>query len=436
MGSIRAREDLKRLEGELSDLLYKHRYQYYTQCFQDVMGVLANYTGLMLKMDTHVSNTGISQLLLQLCGTIPVNYRGASYNIPIGVVLQTEHPINGPTAYVRPTPSMRVNPGRAVDPNGLIIHPYIVNWRSNHNLIFLLRELQSEFGQSCPVIQKSDPSHTRQASVPPRMTEPGFQRAPPRYPPQFSNDSVYPPNASNVYPPPVNNYLPANNNYPSPNPSNRYSTPPPLINACPYPPTNNNLYPPPKTTNYQGGNGYQGPSPSPPRRPVSLPPPMSNERMPNYPGLDQTRESISEQELALVSLKTAVQDKLHRFVSEMERTNQEQLNNNLKLANQLEEGKAKIGKMLADVVAENAEVNIATETFNKEHELMSQREREIIASLEEDEDEDIEAMVQPRHALYKQMIGLACERAAIQDTVYYLGKGLHKGTVNIEDFLK
>lgn len=60
------------------------------------------------------------------------------------------------------------------------------------------------------------------------------------------------------------------------------------------------------------------------------------------------------------------------------------------------------------------------------------KEREVVS----EEEELMEDLVYAPFALYAQMIEMVVEKTAIQDTVYYLGQALHKGIVNIEDYLK
>lgn len=63
---------------------------------------------------------GTSKDLVCLKGTIPINYRGSTYNIPVCIWVQERHPFIPPLCYVEPTAEMEVNPGRHVDLSGRI----------------------------------------------------------------------------------------------------------------------------------------------------------------------------------------------------------------------------------------------------------------------------------------------------------------------------
>lgn len=71
---------------------------------------------------------GRSQLLLNVHGTIPVIFRGATYNIPLTVWLPHQYPRQPPVAFVTPARDMLIRPGNHVDPNGRCYHPYLANW--------------------------------------------------------------------------------------------------------------------------------------------------------------------------------------------------------------------------------------------------------------------------------------------------------------------
>jgi len=63
--------------------------------------------------------------LLGLTGVIPVTYRNASYNIPIGVWLKYDYPITPPDFVVMPTENMKIVVGKHVTADGKITHPYL-----------------------------------------------------------------------------------------------------------------------------------------------------------------------------------------------------------------------------------------------------------------------------------------------------------------------
>lgn len=71
---------------------------------------------------------GRPELLLHLYGTIPVLFRGATYNIPLTIWLPHTYPRQPPMAFVTPAKDMLIRPGNHVDPSGRCYHPYLANW--------------------------------------------------------------------------------------------------------------------------------------------------------------------------------------------------------------------------------------------------------------------------------------------------------------------
>lgn len=97
--------------------------------------------------------------LLCLHGTLPVVYQGATYNIPVELLLTVNHPLHPPLAYVRPTHAMVIAPQhRHVDVDGKVYLPYLSEWvHPRSNLSELLREMASVFGAATPVLSRTTP---------------------------------------------------------------------------------------------------------------------------------------------------------------------------------------------------------------------------------------------------------------------------------------
>lgn len=66
--------------------------------------------------------------LINLQGTIPINYKGSYYNIPICIWLMDTHPNNAPMCYLKPTSNMKIKISMHVDHNGKIYMPYLHDW--------------------------------------------------------------------------------------------------------------------------------------------------------------------------------------------------------------------------------------------------------------------------------------------------------------------
>ncbi|CAF4763208.1 unnamed protein product, partial [Rotaria sp. Silwood2] len=105
---------------------------------RDINQVINSSSTLMLKIAPYYYTSGISKDLLCLYGTVPCQYRGNRYNIPIEIWFQQDHPIVPPLAYVKPTSDMFVSTAsRDVQSDGTIIIPYLRNWRHVKYLFIL-----------------------------------------------------------------------------------------------------------------------------------------------------------------------------------------------------------------------------------------------------------------------------------------------------------
>lgn len=172
-------------------------------------------------------------LLLTLQGTIPISFRGATYNIPVAYWIPHAYPREAPIAYVVPAANMLVRQSQDVDLSGLIKTDFLRAWTrkwevsycsyldgciwpydpyssrsmQGNNLLLLTETLQGIFSREPPLYAKpaqhqhqhqyngytSGPSTaTAGPSQPPRQAGP---RPPP--PPPTSSSTVAPdPNAT------------------------------------------------------------------------------------------------------------------------------------------------------------------------------------------------------------------------------------------------
>uniref|UniRef100_A0A286X7I2 Tumor susceptibility 101 n=2 Tax=Hystricomorpha TaxID=33550 RepID=A0A286X7I2_CAVPO len=101
---------------------------------------------------------------MNLTGTIPVPYRGNTYNIPICLWLLDTYPYNPPICFVKPTSSMTIKTGKHVDANGKIYLPYLHEWKHpQSDLLGLIQVMIVVFGDEPPVFSRP----TVSASYPP-----------------------------------------------------------------------------------------------------------------------------------------------------------------------------------------------------------------------------------------------------------------------------
>jgi ESCRT-I complex subunit TSG101 len=73
-------------------------------------------------------DTGQTALLLLIHGTLPINYRGSTYQIPLHVWVPHDYPRNPPLAFVVPTKEMGVRKGREVEPSGRLKDDVVHGW--------------------------------------------------------------------------------------------------------------------------------------------------------------------------------------------------------------------------------------------------------------------------------------------------------------------
>ena len=94
-------------ESVVKSILDRASYRNSESCKREILAVLHHYRGLQPKQTSYAFNDGRSRDLLCLEGTIPVPYRGSSYNIPVSIYVLDTHPTHAPICYVRPTAEMR-----------------------------------------------------------------------------------------------------------------------------------------------------------------------------------------------------------------------------------------------------------------------------------------------------------------------------------------
>jgi len=139
---------------------------------------LVKHTSLnKICVEEFTHNNGVKQNLLKIAGTLPINHKGASYNIPITFWIPYPFPDQPPICYVTPTQNMAIKTRHQyVGSTGLIFHQYLSSWSPyRSNLIALSSNLQSVFGPDPPV-------YAKQSAAPKPM------RQPPSYPAAYNNN--------------------------------------------------------------------------------------------------------------------------------------------------------------------------------------------------------------------------------------------------------
>ncbi|CAN0862796.1 Protein ELC [Linum grandiflorum] len=86
---------------------------------QHLLALAAAYPSLKPKTATFTHNDGRSANLLQAGGTIPMAFKGVTYNIPIIIWLVDSYPRQPPSVFVNPTRDMIIKrPHSHVNPSG------------------------------------------------------------------------------------------------------------------------------------------------------------------------------------------------------------------------------------------------------------------------------------------------------------------------------
>ncbi|TVY57704.1 Tumor susceptibility gene 101 protein [Lachnellula cervina] len=223
-------------------------YKDVNRTYNDVAQTLSHYSSLSPRTEVYTYENGASALLLQLSGTLPVNFRGTTYRFPIALWVQHGYPQEAPLVYVTPTEGMAVRPGQHVDPQGKIYHPYLVGWAefwdvsSRRPVGIFLREtltvgvkievqysrllaiLRDVFANEPPVVsrqQNTTPPRPQSVQVPPPIPPlpPGVGVA---RPPSGASSATEQPQPPPPPPKPTTNSQP----YSSASPSRRDSGPP------------------------------------------------------------------------------------------------------------------------------------------------------------------------------------------------------------------
>lgn len=382
-------------EGKVSQLLSK--YQNRDKTKRDVLNTLQHYRGLSCKLEPYVFNDGNRMDLVNLQGTIPVQYKGNYYNIPICIWLMDTHPNNAPLCYVKPTPDMHIKVSAYVDYTGKIYLPYLHNWAPNaSDLLTLIQVMIVTFGEQPPVYSKPRSNASTSSSTP----YPAQPYMPVSSGATNSNTTPYPPY------PPSTSYQPSAS-YPS---YSSYPTQPPYM--APYSGSSvNNMYP-------------YGNYPYPPSTQLS-PPPTNNGGSPVPTG------TITEDHIR-ASLMSAVEDKMRRRLREQFSQMQAELETLGRTQQELTQGKNTLDDVIGRLEQEQSQLD-------KNIKILEDKDQELekaISRLADQEPIDVDEAVTATAPLYKQLLNAFAEEAATEDTIYYMGEALRRGVIDLEVFLK
>lgn len=364
--------------SEISRLLSKYNNGVETK--RDVVQILDMFRGLTYTSENYVFNDGSSDNLFNIHGTIPINYKNNTYNIPVCIWLMSSHPNNAPICYVKPTPDMRIKVSRFVDHNGKIYLPYLHDWNANgvskSDLLGLVQVMILTFSDSPPLYAKPKETAAPYPMQQNFMPQPGGGSSYPPYPVAGSN---FPPYPANNYP----GYPPATGNFSS-NPG--------------YPPYSSG-YPP--TSGYNSNNDTSGSG------------------------------TITEQHIK-ASLISAVQDKLRRRINERVNQCQAEIETLNRTKMELSQGRAKIQMNISKLEQEESELKANITVLQDKQQSLEKS----LESIEQSNGIDVDEAVTTTAPLYKQLLNAYAEEAATEDAIYYMGEALRNGVIDLEIFLK
>jgi ESCRT-I complex subunit TSG101 len=151
----------------------------------------------------------------------------------------------------------------------------------------------------------------------------------------------------------------------------------------------------------------------------------------NQTSLD--RQQSVDDKVKLMSVQTAVEDKLKRQMKEIFERAQSEMQSLEQTKNDLQTGSRKLNEMLNTLDKKEREVE---ESINQ----LTEKDEEIRQALEKldrmSDELTVDETVVATNPLHKQILNLFAEENAIEDTIYYLTEGLRKGVINVEIFLK
>eukprot|EP01114_Cavostelium_apophysatum_P016534 TRINITY_DN4726_c0_g1_i2.p1 TRINITY_DN4726_c0_g1~~TRINITY_DN4726_c0_g1_i2.p1 ORF type:complete len:467 (+),score=80.44 TRINITY_DN4726_c0_g1_i2:147-1547(+) len=405
---------------------------------QDAFALLAAYPTLLPKEDVLVTNDGSASNLLMFEGTIPINFRGAVYNIPINLWLPLEYPHKPPICFVVPTKDMEIKPKHLhVDSAGQCYLPYSHQWRGDTcNVAGLVYNLSLTFGQDPPVYSKPgavppptfppQPHHSQAHHSQPHPPQPHPQPHLPQNIPQQNYPVGYPgamPPPQQMPMPPY--FVPYQNGANLPHPPSQ----PPVPNG---PQVMNGPQPP---------HNFQSPKPepkedhTPPNQPQTSQPPVNNSASAegtspvgtsNKPVTSKSGTAKSSQEIMSI-LSVRLQQSLDAVTKDVDKD----IDRYTKLHQQL----AKNAQETDDAILSFKD---QLRMLEENSQIINQRTQELDQWLKTTKTLpfDVDEVTSTADSLSSQMFDLVSEDAALEDTLFYLTQALLDNKMDLEAYMK
>ncbi|KAJ3139403.1 hypothetical protein HK101_003647 [Irineochytrium annulatum] len=395
------------------------RYQNADRTYRDVEAALLAYNGIIPKMDTFTHDNGRSEVLLCLHGTVPISFKGVTYNIPVAVWVPQGYPQHPPMAFVTPTATMVVREGKHVDKAGRVYHPVLAGWHTNSqevNLVLLLTVLQEIFSLEPPVYSR--PASSTPAPTSSYNSSPSIPASQPR------------PNNTGSLPRSNGGSMMSGGSPPPPIPPNPY-----LQHQ-----TSNSQLP----TFGSSSPSYQPPIPQPPNyaaNPILAaqkgPQPLSPSPAAKKPTTASTSSPAANpvadaKEQRAHSLRLAIRERV--LAAENARRTKASVDYGRLIAvnKQLNDGDARIGDLVRRLKEEEAKVMKNTEIIQAKNEEL----KASITRLETEPEVNVDEVLGGGSVVHNQLIDTVAEEHALDDTIYTLSQALNTEALELPLFMK
>jgi ESCRT-I complex subunit TSG101 len=176
-------------------LTHAQEYQDPQRTYSDVAHALSVFPSLSPRTEVYTYEDGGSALLLTVSGTLPVDFRGATYRFPIKIWVPQAYTQESPMVYVTPGRDMLVRPGQHVGVEGRVYHPYLRDWSSmwdRANMADFLGHLQQAFAREPPLVSKAQQQQLQRPVGQQLQTSNGSHAGPPQLPPKQRQGEMMP----------------------------------------------------------------------------------------------------------------------------------------------------------------------------------------------------------------------------------------------------
>uniref|UniRef100_A0A7E5A0A2 UEV domain-containing protein n=1 Tax=Panagrellus redivivus TaxID=6233 RepID=A0A7E5A0A2_PANRE len=364
-------------DDKLTSMLVQTRMKFMDKAKSDVKLTLSEFTDLNPGPELYTFPDKTRRNVLALTGTIPINYKGNRYHIPVALHLMDNHPYAPPFVHVKPTPQMAIRESEHVDHTGRVFLPYLNEWRyPQHDTVGLIQVLIFAFQDKCPVFSKSSSGPT-----PPQRTP---------YPDQ-SHQPPYP--------------IGSGVGFSMPAPSVGY--PSPSINASPY------QTPYPAYTNV--------PMPTPPTHMPPAPPPPP----PQHAYASSIRASL----LSAIEQKIAnrMKQKLGGLIEDTQRLDI--------CLNDMRIGQQKLRSFMEKSEKDQRDLDLTLATYKEKQRELEESLQKYSSSNPDNQQDDIDSAIEPKTPLHRQIFENYAIDLTMDDLIYHLTDALKKHVITIQVFL-